>query len=238
MYIYEMHFHTEPCSGGGDKIKKQIEVMKERGYTGGFLTDHFYSGDTRIDRTLSWDAFVDEYEKAYEKGVAYGREHDFDLFFGIEEHIGNGLEILVYGITPDLLRQHPELRAGKLDDYIKIVHEAGGLIFQSHPYRERYYIVTPGPIDRLDEIDGIEVYNAANLPEENERAARLAEEKGVRYLHTAEVLKNKSGALDERYASADGVTLNEAGYAAMLQYLRTHGYKAIVKEADSIETNE
>ena len=180
MYIYEMHFHTEPCSGGGDKIKKQIEVMKERGYTGGFLTDHFYSGDTRIDRTLSWDAFVDEYEKAYEKGVAYGREHDFDLFFGIEEHIGNGLEILVYGITPDLLRQHPELRAGKLDDYIKIVHEAGGLIFQSHPYRERYYIVTPGPIDRLDEIDGIEVYNAANLPEENERAARLAEKKGLR----------------------------------------------------------
>ena len=67
---------------------------------------------------------------------------------------------------------------------------------------------------------------------------RLAEEKGVRYLHTAEILKNKSGALDEKYDSGDGITLNEAGYAAMLGYLRTHGYKSIAKETDSVETNE
>ena len=60
----------------------------------------------------------------------------------------------------------------------------------------------------------------------------------MRYLHTAEVLKDKSGALDAKYDSGDGVTLNEAGYAAMLQYLRTHGYKSIAKETDSVETNE
>lgn len=179
MYIYEMHFHTHPCSGGGDEITKQIDHMKECGYTGGFLTDHFFCGDTRIDRSLSWNDFVGEYEKAYMRGVEYGKKVDFDLFFGIEEHIGNGLEILVYGITPDLLRAHPELREGKLDDYIRIVHEAGGLLFQSHPYRDREYIRTPGPIERLDELDGIEAFNAANYPEENERAAKLAEEKGL-----------------------------------------------------------
>ncbi|MBQ2793211.1 MAG: hypothetical protein IJF05_00755 [Clostridia bacterium] len=114
------------------------------------------------------------------RGVLYAKKMDFDLFFGIEEHIGNGLEILVYGITPKLLLEHPELRDGRLEDYIRVVHGAGGLIFQSHPYRERYYIATPGPIAELDKIDGIEVYNASNYPEENERAAKLAKERGLR----------------------------------------------------------
>ena len=180
MFKYEMHFHTYPCSGGGDETRKQIKKMKDCGYTGGFLTDHFYCGDTRIDRSLDWDSFVDAYENAYVKGAEYGRELDFDLFFGIEEHMGDGLEILVYGITPDILREHPELRHGRIEDYIKIVHDAGGLIFQSHPYRDRYYINTPGPLARLDELDGIEVYNASNTPEENEKAERLASEKGLR----------------------------------------------------------
>jgi tetrapyrrole methylase family protein/MazG family protein len=54
---------------------------------------------------------------------------------------------------------------------------------------------------------------------------KLAEEKGVRYLHTAESLKDKSGALNPSFDSGDGVTLNESGYTAMLHYIRTHGYK-------------
>ncbi len=180
MFKYEMHFHTHPCSGGGDQIERQIDKMVKCGYTGAFLTDHFICGDTRIDRELDWESFVGEYEKAYNKGVEYGKTLAFDLYFGIEEHIGNGLEILVYGITPQLLREHPELRHGRLDDYIKLVHGAGGLIFQSHPYRDRYYITRPGPIECLDLVDGIEVYNASNLPEENEKAAQLAAERGLK----------------------------------------------------------
>ena len=180
MFIYEMHFHTHPCSGGGDDIIKQIDKMKKNGFTGAFLTDHFYSGDTRIDRELDWASFVGEYEKAYLRGVEYAKKVDFDLYFGIEEHIGEGLEILVYGITPKVLYDHPEFREGRLDDYIRVVHELGGLIFQSHPYRARWYIPNPRPIERLDEIDGIEAYNASNYPEENEKAAELARERGLK----------------------------------------------------------
>lgn len=180
MFKYEMHFHTSPCSGGGDEIERQIDKMVKNGYTGAFLTDHFICGDTRIDRRLDWESFVKEYEKAYTRGVKYAKTLGFDLYFGIEEHIGEGLEILVYGITPRLLSQHPELRSGRLDDYLRIVHGAGGLIFQSHPYRDRYYIANPGPHSRLDELDGIEVFNASNFPEENEKAKRLAAERGLR----------------------------------------------------------
>lgn len=180
MFKYEMHMHSCPCSGGGDDIIKQINVLRERGFTGAVITNHFFCGDTRIDRSLPWEEFVDAYRQDYLRGKAYADGVDFDLFFGIEEHVGEGLEILVYGITPDLLAAHPELKDGRVSDYIRTVHEAGGLIFQSHPYRERYYIAKPGPLDCLDELDGIEVYNAANMPKSNKKAARLAKERNLR----------------------------------------------------------
>lgn len=62
------------------------------------------------------------------------------------------------------------------------------------------------------------------IDEANGWIEELALEKGVRYLHTASVLKAKNGTLNEQYDSGDGVSLNEAGYAAVIEYIRTHGY--------------
>ena len=115
---------------------------------------------------------------------------------------------------------------GKLIDTIQDAVPNTKIILQS---------VFPVTADAEKSLSGI---TNRKIDTANGYIERLAEEMGVRYLHTAEVLKNKSGALDEKYASADGVTLNESGYAAMLQYLRTHGYKSIAKETDSVETNE
>ncbi len=179
MYKYEMHIHSEPCSGGGDVIERQIDKLIERGYSGMVTTNHFYYGDTRIDRSLAWEEFVDAYRECYERGKRYGDERGFDVLFGIEEHVGEGREILVYGINPELLVAHPELRCADAAAYARVVHEAGGVVFQAHPYRERYYITMPGPLECLDELDGIEVYNAGNKPEENLLAARLAEKKSL-----------------------------------------------------------
>ena len=93
MFRYEMHIHSKPCSGGGDDIRRQIDVLIERGYTGMVITNHFYYGDTRIDRGLPWEEFVDAYRQDYLNGLEYARERDFDLYFGVEEHVGEGLEV-------------------------------------------------------------------------------------------------------------------------------------------------
>ncbi len=53
----------------------------------------------------------------------------------------------------------------------------------------------------------------------------LAYDNSVRYLATASVLKNSKGNLNPDYDSGDGVTLNAEGYSAMLEYVRTHGYR-------------
>jgi len=178
MYKYDMHVHTCPCSGGGGDIRGHIDALIQKGFSGMVVTNHFYNGDNRIDRSLPWAEFVDAYRQDYLYGLEYAKEKDFDLLFGLEEHVGDGQEILIYGITPDWLTEHPELKEVPAEKYAEAVHEAGGLVYQSHPYRESRYIRTPFPLGCVDKLDGIEVYNQANEPEWNESARRLAEEKG------------------------------------------------------------
>ncbi len=59
----------------------------------------------------------------------------------------------------------------------------------------------------------------------NEWLCELAEELNIRYLNTAESLKDSSGKLPRKYANEDGSSPNADGYKIMLEYIRTHGYK-------------
>ncbi len=59
----------------------------------------------------------------------------------------------------------------------------------------------------------------------NEWMIELCEETSIKYLDTHSSLKDKRGYLKGEYDSGDGITLNEAGYAHVLLYIRTHGYK-------------
>ena len=178
-YKYEMHVHTCPCSGGGNDIREHIDDLIAKGYTGMVVTNHFYAGDNRIDRKLPWEEFVDAYRQDYLYGLEYAQTVDFDLLFGLEENVGYGREILLYGITPELIESHPELKRASAEKYAEVVHAAGGLVYQAHPYRARDYIRKPFPLECLDLLDGIEVYNAGNEPEWNESARIFAEERGI-----------------------------------------------------------
>ena len=175
-YKYEMHLHTCPCSGGGRDIREHIDDLMAKGFCGAVVTNHFFAGDNRIDRELPWKEFVDAYRQDYLYGLEYAREKDFDLLFGLEEHVGCGQEILLYGITPELIAAHPELKRAPAEAYVEVVHSAGGLVYQAHPYRARQYVSKPYPLECLDMLDGIEVYNAGNEEEWNESARKLAVE--------------------------------------------------------------
>ena len=179
IYKYEMHVHTRPCSGGGADIREHIDDLINKGYSGMVVTNHFYNGDNRLDKNLPWEEFVDAYRQDYLYGLEYSQKVDFDLLFGLEEHVGGGQEILIYGITAELIATHPELKMASAEKIAEIVHLAGGLIYQAHPYRARHYVSRPFPLDCLDKLDGIEVYNAANEPEWNESAQNLANELGI-----------------------------------------------------------
>ena len=176
MYKYQMHAHTAPCSECSQMSpEKLILALKRGGYTGVVITNHFYKGYTGIDRSLSWHDFVSAYEKDYIELKSLAKNHDIDVIFGIEEHIVDGLEILCYGITPQVLYDNPSLKNASLKDWSRIIRDNGGLIIQAHPFRSRYGINNPRVLD-LSLIDGIEVYNYGNPKVDDIKALEFSKE--------------------------------------------------------------
>ena len=181
MYIYELHQHTGACSACGVISPEELPYdLKAEGYAGCVITDHFFHGNTAIRRNMPWADFVAAYEDAWLRAKAVGDKIGIDILFGIEEGVGDGKEVLLYGITPQFLYDHPELRDTPVDlaHLSKIVHEAGALLYQAHPFRVREYIARPWEPLPPEYFDGIEAYNAGNPPLDNVRAVNYAAEMG------------------------------------------------------------
>lgn len=174
-YKYQMHTHTAPCSRCAPMTHQElIDGLVNGGYTGCVLTNHFFKGNTGIDRNLPWNEFVLQYEKDYNECKKAAESKNLDIIFGIEEHLFDGLEILCYGITPQFLYDHLELRDDhSIETWSTALHGFGALCIQAHPFRDRSYINNPRLLP-TEYIDGIEVFNACNKPEENDKANTTA----------------------------------------------------------------
>lgn len=175
-YKYQMHMHTFACSACAlSNAQEYAKALFEGGFAGGVITNHFYHGNTRIERSLPWKKFVKAYEKDYLEFKKAGKKYGLDIFFGIEHAVGVGKEILCYGITPQFLYEHPELIERDIEIWHKTLHQNGALCVQAHPFRERDYIKSSGMLP-LTFLDGLEVFNAANTPEQNLKAQEFAKQ--------------------------------------------------------------
>ena len=109
VYKYETHLHTSQgsacgcCSGA-----EQVENLKRLGYDGCFVTDHFFTGNTAIDRSLPWREKVELFCQGYEEAKKRGDELGLSVFFGWEYAYAE-TEFLTYGLDKEFLHAHPEL---------------------------------------------------------------------------------------------------------------------------------
>jgi len=159
-YLYETHLHT--CQGSACARctgEEMAQAAREYGYAGIIVTEHNWGGNTCIPRELPWEQWVDRFTKGYEDALAWGRQHDLDVFWGYEAGY-EGTEFLIYGVTPQWMKEHPELREASVEEQYRLVHEAGGMVIHAHPYREEWYI----PEIRLfpHAVDGVEGINATH----------------------------------------------------------------------------
>lgn len=167
MYRYEMHLHSSEASACAiSSAREMVRAFKKAGYAGFVLTNHFIHGNTCVPRELPWEERMQVYYDAYLEAKDEGDKCDFDVLFGVEHNYGEGKEVLVYGLDIDVYKHHPELRNAQIDEFARIVHEEGGLIFHAHPHRVRSYI-TVGVPPRYDVCDGVEVYNSADDSKSN-----------------------------------------------------------------------
>ncbi len=174
-YLYETHMHT--CQGsacGRSSGAEQARFYRQAGYTGIIITDHFFSGNTAVDRKLPWEERIDLFFAGYEEAKQEGDRIGLDVFFAYEQNFA-GDEYLVYGLDKAFMKAHPEMEHWTRREQLDEVHRAGGCVIQAHPFRMRGYM------DRIRlgirYCDGIEVANAGNEPIDDARAMLLGQEK-------------------------------------------------------------
>ncbi len=185
-YRYETHMHTAESSACARSTGEEMaRAYKQAGYTGITITDHFFYGNTAVDRSLSWNAWVEQFCRGYEHAKKCGDEIGLQVFFGWESCY-QGTEFLVYGLDREWLLAHPEIRDATVEEQYRMVHEGGGMISHAHPFREEPYI--PGIRLYPEYVDAVEGVNATHTspksfahrnPVFNERALSYGREHGL-----------------------------------------------------------
>lgn len=185
-YLYETHMHTSEVSACASNTGAEMaKAYKEAGYTGIIITDHFFYGNTAIDRGLPWEAWVEQFCLGYEHAKTEGDRLGLQVFFGWESCY-RGTEFLIYGLDKKWLLEHPEIKDATIEEQYEMVHAGSGMISHAHPFREESYI----PEIRLypeyvDAVEGINATHCANAsahhrnPLFNERALAYGNAHGL-----------------------------------------------------------
>ncbi len=167
--------HTAEGSGCATaRGAEQAELYKAAGYDTIIITDHFFNGNTAVDRSLPWNDWVDGYCLGYENAKKRGDEIGINVLFGIE-YGWYGTDLLVYGVDKQWLKNNPDVINISVHKFCDKVHEHGGIIVQAHPFRDADYIRDIKLLPKY--TDAVEVFNAGNREKIfDERAMWYAEQ--------------------------------------------------------------
>ena len=169
-YRYETHMHTSEGSACASASGAEMaRVHKEAGYTGIFVTDHFFNGNSAVPRDLPWRERIELFCLGYEHVREEGEKIGLEVFFGFEYGV-YGADFLVYNLDKKWLLEHEDIDRENARRAFAMMHQDGGFIVHAHPFRERDYIDYIRLFPR--DVDGVEVINGAQLkqPEMNDRA--------------------------------------------------------------------
>ena len=184
-YIFETHLHTSEASRCGRVSGSDyIDFMISRGYNGIVVTDHFFNGNSCVPQFLPWDIRVDRYCEGYKRAKKAAEGKDFTVLFGIEFNFA-GDEYLIHGVDDIWLKDNKDIMRMTRSELHKAVAQAGGVMFQAHPYRERGYLVDIKL--KPDCADGIEIYNAANDDNMNALAYQYAIKHGLPFIAGSDI---------------------------------------------------
>jgi len=174
-FTYETHLHTAETSRCAKSSGAEFaEYYAALGYTGIFVTDHFFNGNTTVADHLSWEARVEQFCRGFDAAAARGAQLGLDVFFAWEYSYG-WAHFLTYGLDIAWLLAHPDLLGWELSEYFDRVHADGGGIIHAHPFREYVDLVHLVPT----KTDAVEVVNSARSPEHNRHALDYAESFGL-----------------------------------------------------------
>lgn len=179
-YLYDFHVHSNECSMcAHSSIFEVIKALKEAGYAGMVLTNHFLTSYHAVSDDLAWEDKIKFYWQPFLDGKKLADELDFDFHFGVEYHYGNAQEILMYGIDYDFLVANSDMLDIPVEELSDRVRAYGGYVSHSHPFRVRAYIPEGVPEGKyrmdISHVDAIEVINSANREIDDQLALEYAQ---------------------------------------------------------------
>ncbi len=189
MYKLEMHLHTIHNSHCGQEDPCDIaRIYAEAGYNGIVVTNHFnrtdlfgYVAQCFGSRLSVMSDYMHDYYQLKDECAKYG----IDVFFGLEaapdfctyyKYAPPYAEILVYGITPQLLLEYGYdiLNFDDLKQFHDWAEKHGCLLVVAHPYRS---ICTE--VD-YNYVDGVEIANLhPGHNSHNKKAEKVCTRRGL-----------------------------------------------------------
>lgn len=167
LYRYETHMHTSQGSACSTSTGAEMaSAHKEAGYTGIFVTDHFFNGNCAVPRELPWAERVERFCSGFEDAKAEGDRVGLQVFFGLEFNTC-GTEFLIYNLDKQWLLAHEDIDRLDTRKALAMMRADGAFVVQAHPFRERGYIDHFQLFPR--DIDGVEAVNAAHQGEEGKK---------------------------------------------------------------------
>ncbi len=225
MFKYEMHLHSSRCSACAvSTAAEQVERLYEVGYAGAVFTNHFYCGNSAVDRSIGWEEFVGVYRDDFLEAKRLGDNLGLDIMFGVEHGYARGKEVLIYGLEPEHFINEPRFKDFDLEEISQFVRKNGGFIACAHPFRQASYIPDPDVAPDPLLIDGVEIYNSGNADNDwNIKAAQFAETNNLVPIsggdvHNAQCIGLGGIAVDERIKSGK----------RLVEILKTRSHRLIV----------
>ena len=178
LYQFETHCHTLESSNCGIVSGEQIvDGLKEAGYIGTFITDHFYSRFFQKKKLvhLDWEEQVDAFLAGYKAAKKRGDEIGIKVFLGLEVQAEDSpFEFLVYGPDEAFILENGPFYKLSTKELYSLMRKNGFLMFQAHPFR---FGLSP---ENPKYFDGIEIVNAQPRNDSrNKRALEFANRNDV-----------------------------------------------------------
>ena len=147
----DLHVHTKYSGDNDSDPEEAVLCAIERGLHGIAFTEHYYYGASE---------FVEVLKEKYQSSIA--------IFRGVEFSSAEG-HCLIFGVDTDPL----SIKYASVNEVIRVVHQAGGVVIPSHPYRS---VNSLGDLVRnVPGICALEGYNGCNMHAYNVKAIEAAE---------------------------------------------------------------
>jgi predicted metal-dependent phosphoesterase TrpH len=175
IYKTDTHMHTAESSECSEVAAEElVRLYHQQGYKTLIITPHYNSVYLRRVSD-DWNERINYMFVGYNKAKALGDTLGVNVLYGIELTLrSTSSDYLIYGITPEFLKENHDLYDYSLEQLIFMCRENDFLIVQAHPFRSGNELVPP--MYKMP----IEVYNGNYyLDPRNDMAKAYAEKHGL-----------------------------------------------------------